>query len=374
MDKKTMKRAGLFLAVCGLLSQGTAQAESWADKLKIKGDFRLRHEMIAEQDKAQRDRERYRARLGILGTLSEELEVGIQFASGEANQDPVSTNQTLTGSFSGKTVRIDLAYFDYRPGVLEGFRVSGGKIRNPMITLSSSDLIWDFDLNPEGLTVGYTRYGMIEPFLKLSGFSIQENAADADSALWAFQGGAKAKVIPDKAYVLAGLSYFDYANAQNKPIFGVDATKSFGNTTTTSGTTLLYSFDYNLLEAFLELGYPLGGIDTALFYDFVTNQDRDINNEAWMLGLNLSGLLAERKWKFGYNYRRIETDAVVGAFSDSDFIGGGTNGKGHKFSLSYDVTKNVTPAIAYIDAEKNIAPGQNEKDYERLEIDMNFKF
>jgi hypothetical protein len=267
-----------------------------------------------------------------------------------------------------------MAYVEYRPGAVEGLYVSGGKIKNPMIVLSSSDLIWDFDLNPEGLTVGYTRYGTIEPFLKLSGFSIKENSVDADSSLWAYQGGVKAKVIPNSGYVLAGLSYFDYANAQNKAVFGVDATKSFGNTTISGVTPIVYQFDYNLLELFLELGYKLGGIDTALFYDFVTNQGRDISNEAWMLGLNLSGLLAEKKWKFGYNYRRIEKDAVVGAFNDSDFIGGGTNGKGHKFSLAYGVTKNVTPAIAYFDAEKNITPGAKETDYERLQLDVNFKF
>ncbi len=371
MEKKRVIHAMIALALCMGWFQGLAKADSWTDKIKINGDFRLRHEMIAEEGKPQRDRERLRARFGLIGTLSDQLETGVQLASGENIDDPTSTNQTLTGSFSGKTVRIDLAYFDYRSGALKGLRVSGGKIKNPMVIVSGSDLIWDGDVNPEGLALGYVpTYGILEPFLKLSGFSIAENSAAADSAVWAFQGGIKAKVIPDKVYVLAGLSYFDYGNIQGKGFLGVDSTQSFGNTSSNNA----YAFDYNLVEAVVELGYKLGGLDTSLFYDYVTNPDPNDNNNAWMFGLGLSGLLADRKWKFGYNYRLLEKDAVVGGFSDSDFIGGGTDGKGHKYSLSYDVTKNFTPALTYFDNTKNIASGETEKSYKRLQADVNFKF
>jgi hypothetical protein len=40
-------------------------------------------------------------------------------------------------------------------------------------------------------------------------------------------------------------------------------------------------------------------------------------------------------WNFRYNYREIEADAVLGTFSDSDFIGGGTDGKGHELNFGY---------------------------------------
>jgi hypothetical protein len=72
----------------------------------------------------------------------------------------------------------------------------------------------------------------------------------------------------------------------------------------------------------------------------------------------------------GYNYRDLEADAVVGAFSDSDFIGGGTDGKGHMFTAGYAISKNFTTGITYFSNEK----GQQETDYDRLQIDFKLKF
>ncbi|KKL06954.1 hypothetical protein LCGC14_2590870 [marine sediment metagenome] len=65
-------------------------------------------------------------------------------------------------------------------------------------------------------------------------------------------------------------------------------------------------------------------------------------------------------------------DAVVGGLNDSDFIDGGTNGKGHKFGYKYQLTKNMQGAITFLTNEKNA--NTTEDNYKRLQADLIFKF
>jgi hypothetical protein len=65
---------------------------------------------------------------------------------------------------------------------------------------------------------------------------------------------------------------------------------------------------------------------------------------------------------------------VVGAFSDSDFVNGGTNGKGHRFGLTYQLAKNVQGGISYFMDEKANSAGKVEDDYNRLQVDVMVKF
>ena len=75
--------------------------------------------------------------------------------------------------------------------------------------------------------------------------------------------------------------------------------------------------------------------------------------------------------RWGYEYRDIEKDAVVGVFSDSDFVGGGTDGKGHKFSVGYAVAKNATLSGTYFMTEKDVdGDGNRDDDYDRLQLDL----
>ena len=103
----------------------------WAEKVKLSGDFRYRHETIeAENDgKPDRHRNRIRARLGLKAKVNDEWSLGFRLAGG--SEDPVSTNQTLSGSFSSKGFWIDRAYFDYHPTAIENLHVVAGKMGNP---------------------------------------------------------------------------------------------------------------------------------------------------------------------------------------------------------------------------------------------------
>ncbi len=90
------------VAVQGLVIKGEA-----SDKIKTKADIRYRHELISEEDEDYiRNRQRIRARVEFTMTASENIDGVIRLASG--SEDPISTNQTLTGGFSTKPIMLDL--------------------------------------------------------------------------------------------------------------------------------------------------------------------------------------------------------------------------------------------------------------------------
>ena len=97
---------------------------------QFKGDFRLRYESSnRDNDKSdERNRGRYRFRLGMLTKVNEQVNVGFGLASG--GSDPRSTNQTFGNSFETPDIRLDYAYASYKP--FEWLRLVGGQFENPL--------------------------------------------------------------------------------------------------------------------------------------------------------------------------------------------------------------------------------------------------
>jgi len=63
---------------------------------------------------------------------------------------------------------------------------------------------------------------------------------------------------------------------------------------------------------------------------------------------------------------------VVGGLCDSDFVGGGTDGKGHVLGFTYQLAKNVQAGLSYFMNEKNASSTRD--DYKLLQADLVFKF
>ena len=98
-----------IVAIVSAASTGLAEEKAvWSDRISLKGDLRLRHEIIDEDAKDTRNRTRLRARLSLQGTVNDEVDVHLRLASG--SDDPVSTNQSLDDGFSSKDINLDLAY------------------------------------------------------------------------------------------------------------------------------------------------------------------------------------------------------------------------------------------------------------------------
>lgn len=348
----------------------------WVEKVKISGDIRYRHESIDEQSggdwKQGVSRHRIRARLGIDGKVNDDVDLGLRLASGSA--DPVSTNQDLGDSFSSKTIWLDLAYFDWHPGTMKGLDVVGGKMINPFYTVGRNELIWDVDLTPEGLAAKYeTPIGEnLKAYLSGGGFWVAERDSDGsvDSSLWGVQGYLKNKIGADN-YVLGGMSYYNYGNIEGQGDLATvwrGSAKWFGNTSDGG----VFRYDYDILEGFAECGFKIADYPVALFGDYAHNTDAPgSKSNGWLIGCIFNKAKDPGSWEAGYDYRDIDSDAVVGQFNASDFVGGGTDGRGHKFSFMYQLARNFQVGLNYYLSQRKNA---DNDDYRRMQADLLFKF
>jgi hypothetical protein len=346
----------------------------WLENVKISGDLRYRHESIDEQSsgdwKSGVNRNRIRARLGLDAKVNDEWDLGFRLATGTG--DPVSTNQDLDKSFSEKDIWIDRAFFTWHPAAMEGFDFVGGKMPNPFYTVGHNQLIWDHDLNPEGLAAKYQMSLNETSKLNVSGGGFWVERASYTS-LWGLQSYLNHTFENDN-YIIAGASYYNYGNIEGHgdlytPWAGGSTAKWWGNTFT--GTPAVFADDYDIIEAFGEYGFKVDKTPASIFGDYVNNTATSKKDTGWLIGCTFNKAKDPGSWEFRYDYRDLDADAVVGQFNDSDFVGGGTNGKGHWFGYTYQVAKNLQAALTYyLDERKD----SYKDEYHRLQADLLLKF
>jgi len=383
--KTTMKTRYLLITVMILfISAGSIKAESWTDKFKVGADMRLRYEIIDQEESYYRDRFRLRARLKFKGEVTDDFDIIVQLASG--SDDPVSTNQTMSGAFSTKGIGIDLAYLDWHPGMVKGLNIYGGKMKNPFYMPGGTELLWDGDLNPEGAAFKFSRSSDVIGFFASAGiFSIVERKEDNEASLGGGQLGLKLKFMKN-FHILAGGGYFIYSGIEGfEPVYDDDG---FGNEIVDENGIMVFAHNYRNVEGFAEFGGKLGKLPFTVFGDYTVNQgiddDDDLDDEdddtAWLIGAQIGSgkkTIFEdpiSSWKVKYNYREVQSDAVFGTFTDSDAGGGGTNYKGHEVGGSLTVAKHVTLGVSYYNNILGIGDDDEELDYERWQFDFKLKF
>jgi len=341
----------------------TQQIASPTGALVFNGDLRYRHEQISQEGTVQRDRQRFRARLSVTAAVDPKVNFIFSLVSG--SNDPGPYDQDMTGGFSDKPIWIDQACFDWTTP-LNGLKLQGGKMKNPFLAVGRNQMIWDHDLNPEGLAAQFSRkFNNTELFANGSCFWVEERATTKDSFLLGGQAGVKQSTGIADLTIGAGL--FGYTNTKGSATF-YGAGKSFGNSIDANNK---YLYDFHEMEVFGELAVTKG-FPASLSFDYVSNVASDVkDNQACLIGVSLGktanpGSMAGRVY-----YRSVERDAVVGAFNDSDFAGGGTDNKGAAFQYDYQVSKNVMISATFFMNQKGIKKSIN---YNRLQIDSNFKF
>lgn len=360
-------------------SQASLASSSWTDNIKLMGDLRYRVELIGQQDTEFRYRHRIRARAGVVADILEDLQATVKVGTGESN-DPVSNNQSLTESFSSKPLWLDLAYFDWHPSYFHHAHILGGKMKNPFYRVGKTELLWDPDLNPEGMAIAYQdTFGIFEPFLNTGIFWLQERKADDDSWLFGGQAGARVSLFDGNFYILVGGGYFDYMRLKDYPLLW-DTEDAFGNSSDANEDSdgdgeldadLRYRYDYNLINGFVEIGGEIVGLPWAAFSDFVVNTRAEEDKTGWLAGLSLGESKETFDFHFRYIYREVRGDATVGILTDSDFVGGGTDGKGHEFNLSLQLSKGAQVAVTYFYNQKVL---DDPIDFHRAQFDIKMKF
>lgn len=338
------------------------KASSWAENLKWTGDFRYRYEDIDEDGKDDRDRNRIRARAALSAKPSDTTEVGLGIATG--GDDPVSTNQTLGGGGSTKDVRLDLAYLKWT-GVEDTY-VTAGKFKNPYYTVQKTGLIWDGDFRPEGIALGWSN----DTFFANASYNfIESDSKNDDDGIWGAQVGAKFTLF-DSVKLTASAKYLDIPTKGREAIYDDDF---FGNSAVMENGAEVYAYDYNLYNGSLDVSFNLFDMPLSIYGDYVYNDDADDLDTGYLAGIKLGKAKSKGSWQVQYQYQDLEADATLGLITDSDFAGGGTDGKGHKFSTKYAIDKKWYVGATYFDTSRGVDLG-SDADYKRLQIDTGFKY
>ena len=107
--------------------------------------------------------------------------------------------------------------------------------------------------------------------------------------------------------------------------------------------------------------------------NFGDNNNYEGGDEAWNLAFIVGNLALESfgDWQASLGYRYVESDAVVDAFTDSDFGGGGTNVKGFTVSGTMALSKAVRCSLRWMSADEVAGPPLSS---DILQIDLNAKF
>jgi hypothetical protein len=336
---------------------------SWVERMRWSGDFRYRYESIKVEDASTRRRNRIRARSALTAVISPTMKVGLGLASG--GDDPVSTNQTLGGGGSTKPINLDLAYFEWSG--LTGTHILGGKHKNQLFRPGGSQLLWDSDWRPEGAAIKWDNKTF---FASAIGTWVE---SDTKSANEEFSYGLNAGFnigLGDNAKLTAGVGYFQFDTAGKKSFFGDG--DFFGNSFDPVTNTYLY--DYREIEAFAELGFTLFDRPSKLYVDYVQNQDAPENDTGYAFGFKFGKAKGMGTWDLSYVYQDLEADAALGLLTDSDFGGGGTDAKGHIFKGTYAFHDAWNFKLTYFLNEINQSGPGEPLDFDRLQVDLNFKY
>ena len=333
--KETAEKAAKETVQKEAKSSGWDKVPSWVNRIHFKGDFRLRYQyQNIDLDNGtgtdpDRNRGRYRWRFGAVADVTEDKKWQVGFGLCSGSGDPRSTNQTFVNDFETPDARLDYAYAQYQP--FEWLKAIGGQMKNPIFTVK--DLMWDSDIRPQGVAVpiNYAWSDSGTFFMNSALFVLDEysNPEQGDPIMVVFQPGVSMKINKMFSFAVSASYYW------NSDVKGSSFKYSSGTNTTDANGDLIYN--YNTLSFNGKFDAKFGGpVPGAGVFGTFLNSDADNNGTGWLAGVWLGHKDYNKelwKWRFKYNYRYLEQDAVMDWMPDSDFYDGETNAKGHEFEF-----------------------------------------
>ncbi len=363
IDEKKQKRAGSEAHV-------PVAEKSVLERIHFKGDLRLRYESIVRDDKENTYRNRYRLRLGVTYDMTDKLSFEVGMRSGFGN--PTSGNQTFLddqplGDYFFQSLRFNVLGFTYKDG---NSVLKIGREPYMMYRPIKSQLVWDNDVSMNGVNYQYKDDSRIIT-LGINQPTLEENALDEADRVNLFIAQYVQKLVLESAKLNLGAGFYYYDGLKgNVPLFGKDK----GNTLDANG---LYANNYHIVEGFAELQFgDLFGMPLKAAAGVVYNFGADDNNFGYDLAIKLGKAKKVGDWQVKYSYTDLQEDATFAAYSDSDNFGGGTGAKGHAIRGKYKAGKNLYLAGSFFFDTLYASKSHTgeEADYERVQLDMIYKF
>lgn len=386
-------------------------------ELELYGDARVRYEVRngetaspdpinSHGDTFQRNRARYRLRIGLRGTLVDDWFFGVRL---ETATNPRSANVTFgddtsagPGPFAknSDSIGVGQAYFGYKG--IKGLTLTAGKMQNPFVTTS---MVWDPDINPEGLAEQY-KYT-----IKLGGDTAvaSDTAMDKDGKTIITQ---KSEAVPGPTLDLFanfGQFVYDDTNPEN-PVgpspSGVPKTDAYllgwqigarynWNKMYVQVAPTLYNYTGNgdtfnghfvgdptfvdasgnkitpnqtgvnsllIVEIPAEFGFKIGKLPSRIFGDFAVNvdgadraraaghPDQTDQNIAYQIGAGIGSTKHKGDFSLTAFWQHAEQYSLDPNLVDSDLFDSRVNLEGAVFQFGYALSDAVTANLTYAHA------------------------
>jgi polyhydroxyalkanoate synthesis regulator phasin len=356
-----------------------------------------------------RARLRARLRLDLTAHVAEHITARLAFTTGNID-DPISMNATLANYGRRLTFAVQDASIEWSTGnrnATREFDFLAGRFANPFLSTSA---LWDVDLSFEGLAgrvafdVFRRRTEGFEPgvFLTLGAFPLEEvQLADDDKWLYAGQVGIQVP-IAERSYFRLASGYYQFRNIvglRNAPDsrltdYTAPALLGRGNTlfdirNDLDPATELFALasDYEIADVVAQLDFGAFGRNRLLVTaEYLENRGYDPMEIAARLGraapeARVKGRQVEisigrevrqaADWRVFAAYRYLERDAVLDAFTDSDFALGGTDTEGFYVGFDLGLTRNTWFTTKWLSSNEIDGPPLS---IDVLQLDFNTRF
>jgi Putative porin len=337
---------------------GNLSAPPWKPEYDWAGDIRYRANNFKDGANDARLRQQLRARLAFKAGVDENLTAILRLAT---TTGAITSNQVLgDDSAPGMQKRffgLDQAFLEYRP--MESTSAWLGRTANPFYSSAKNQLVFDTDLDFEGFSF---RYGTkssekVRVFANAAYSIIAENYNAAqgkdlsDVSLVGAQMGVQASF--HGLWTLYG-GVYEFLSLRNHPVTNVAAPSpaslvGFYGNSTKAGTPATIASEFQIFELGLSLKETFSFAEAEIFFDSTYN-DRGLNGRsAFETGLQMK----RGKWQAGFALISKEADSVVGAFTDSDTNGGGTDNRGTRINIAYQFARNAQLVLTDYRARHN---------------------
>jgi cell division protein FtsB len=395
-------------------------------ELELFGDIRLRYAyqggqtdddsplahpapgVAGHDDWQERERERYRLRLGVRGTLLDDWFLGIRLETSASSRSTNVTfgDETTGGPFSKGSdgIFVGQAYVGFKG--FPDITLTGGRMPNPLV---NTPMVWDPDINPEGLAeqwkhtftfgggapaeaASYSKDGKMiapvqpsEPFLKLDLFAnlaqfVYDGTPTANplgprpthtqvggdtqlvpntnAFMLAWQVGAKV-TFPKGIFLQLAPTIYNYTG--NGAAF--DTHYQGGDPALTNANSLAQNqTGINSLLVFdmpMELGWKIGNLPMHIFGDFAANLEGDERANAalhpgfgdqryaFQAGAGVGQLKKKNDWQIDAYYQLSEQYALDPNLVDDDIFDSRQNMEGVVVKAGYALSDAVSVNFTY---------------------------
>lgn len=378
---------------------------------QLYGDVRVRYESrvgdgvngTGSAREQSRERERYAARIGLRGDLTDSWYYGLRI---ETSINPRSSWATFgddttasPGAKDNDRIALGQAYLGWN--AMPWLALEAGRMPNPFF--NSSVMVWDPDIMVEGLAekLKFNVNDRLTVFGNFAQMVYQDNATDSTSSveigfhsndvyILGWQGGAAYKFTPNVT-LRGGLTFYNY---NGRPDSSVNLGKPFSGQ---PGGNQVGINNLQIVDVPVELTFPLFGKNMRVYADYATNLDADERarragfaqyggeDQAYQFGLAYGELKKKNDWQILAYWQHAEQYALDPNLTDSDWFDGRTNMEGWSVGAGYAFTDAILGILRYGEAKRvNKALGTGGSsdltglarldDFKLLQLDLIWRF